>query len=120
MSQFNIGNVKHLVGNMLEAVNNPLPSINDKVKIISKLKSKIVKKQQNLTFQMKVKADMTPKNAPEGKKYKEYQEMGAENSARFLFFQLIKSKARKVELASIGKDAKANMIKIGEKFREII
>lgn len=45
MSQVNIGNVKNLVGNMLEAVNNPLPSINDKVKIISKLKSKIVKKQ---------------------------------------------------------------------------
>jgi hypothetical protein len=69
---------------------------------------------------MKVKADMTPKNAPEGKKYKEYQEMGAVNSARYLCFQLIKSKARKVQLASIGKDAKANMIKICEKFKEMI
>lgn len=69
---------------------------------------------------MKVKADMTPKNAPDGKTYEEYQEMGAENSARFLCFQLIKSKARKVELASLGQHAKANMIKIGEKFKEII
>jgi len=46
--------------------------------------------------------------------------MGMENCAKYLQFQLIKSKARKVELASIGKDARANMIKITEKFKEMI
>ncbi len=45
MSQVNVGSVKNLVGNMLQAVNNPVPNLFDTVKIISELKSKIVKKQ---------------------------------------------------------------------------
>jgi len=53
----------------LQAVNNPVPNLFDTVKIISEIKSKIVKKQQNLDFQMKVKADLTPRNAPPGLNY---------------------------------------------------
>ena len=68
----------------------------DKLKKISQIKSKIVKNQQNLDFQMKVKADLTPSNAPPGNTFEEYQKMGTENCARFILFQLDKSKARKV------------------------
>jgi|LauGreDrversion4_2_1035121.scaffolds.fasta_scaffold1526344_2 hypothetical protein len=45
---------------------------------------------------MKVKADLTPSNAPPGNTFEEYQKMGTENCARFILFQLDKSKARKV------------------------
>ena len=48
---------------MLQAAIAPGSDLNDKVKIISKIKSKIIKKQQNLEFLMKVKADLTPKIA---------------------------------------------------------
>jgi len=71
-----VGSVQNLVGDMLEAAIAPGSDLNDKVKIISKIKSKIIKKQQNLEFLMKVKADLTPKNAQPGSTFEEYQQKG--------------------------------------------
>lgn len=68
----NVGSVQNLVGSMLETAVTPGADIQDKIKIISKIKSKIIKKQQNLEFLMRVKADLTPKNAARGLSFEEY------------------------------------------------
>lgn len=57
---------------MIKAVTDPEINSNDKVKIISKIKSEVIQKQQNSEFMMKVKADLTPKNAAPGLTHKEY------------------------------------------------
>jgi hypothetical protein len=59
-------------------------------------------------FEMRVAADLTPKNAPLGT-YEDHQKLGLERSAGFLQFKLIKSKVGKVTLASIGEAATKNM-----------
>ena len=46
--------------------------------------------------------------------------MGIDNNAKYIKFQLIKSKARRIKMAAIGNDAKRNMIKIAEKFKKMI
>ena len=45
---------------------------------------------------MRVKADLTPKNASPGLSFDQYQQKGTENNAKYIHFQLMKSKARKV------------------------
>lgn len=54
---------------MANAASGTSGSQNDLAKELSSLKSKIIKKSQSIPFMMKVKADMTPKNAPEGKTF---------------------------------------------------
>lgn len=61
IAQVNINEVKVLVDEMKAAVNNPSQSTDEAVKIISKIKNKIVKKQQYLGFEMRVRADLGPK-----------------------------------------------------------